>query len=71
MPEEVENFNYLFLRLKKIINLTDREVAKLQKKRKKLSEEKRKTQSITELNLQKSEVSREALKLVMEKSQYG
>ena len=34
MPEEVENFNYLFLRLKKIINLTDREVAKLQKKRK-------------------------------------
>ena len=41
------------------------------KKRKKLSEEKRKTQSITELNLQKSEVSREALKLVMEKSQYG
>jgi len=35
MPEEVENFNYLFLRLKKIINLTDREVAKLQKKRKK------------------------------------
>ncbi len=35
IPEDVKDFNYLILRLRKIIDLTDKEVAKIYKKKKK------------------------------------
>ena len=34
IPEDVKDFNYLILRLRKIIDLTDKEVAKIYKKKK-------------------------------------
>ena len=34
IPEDVKDFNYLIVRLRQIINLTDKEVAKIYKKKK-------------------------------------